>query len=106
MQELPENKSIRCIKGPLKEQALRVASAVNEEEFLDKLHGSRQYIEQVEKLFVSSQHDRAYRLDFANVTQKRTASIIEYYANWLYVGKAANITNLDRNEAAKDQFIK
>ena len=71
MQELTENEFIRCIKGSLKGQALRVATAVNEEEFLDKLHGDRHYIEKLEKLFISSQQDRAYRLDFANVALER-----------------------------------
>ena len=69
MQELTENEFVGCIKGSLVGQALRVASGVNEDEFLDKLHGDRQYSEKLEKLFISSQQDRVYRLDFANVTQ-------------------------------------
>ena len=58
MQQLTNNEFVRCIKESLKEQALRVASAVDEEEFLDKLHGDRHYIKRLEKLFPSSQQYR------------------------------------------------
>ena len=75
MQQLTNNEFVRCIKGSLKEQALRVASSVDEEEFLDIIHGDRGYIEKLEKLFISSQQDRSYRLDFANVRQKQHETI-------------------------------
>ena len=106
MQQLTNNEFVRCIKGSLKDQALRVASSVDEEEFIDKLHGDRGYIEKLEKLFISSQQGRSYRLDFANVRQKQHETITEFYANLLYLAKAAKVANVDKSDVAKDQFVK
>ena len=38
--------------------------------------------------------------------QKQHETITEFYANLLYIAKAAKVTNVDKSEAAKDQFIK
>ena len=52
---LNEDKFIKLLKSLLAGQALRVASAINENDFIGKLNGSRDYIESLEKLFVSAQ---------------------------------------------------
>ena len=70
-------------------QALRVASAISANDFLGKLHGSREYIESLEQLFVSAQQNRTFRLVFVNLKQKHNESILEFYANLLYLAKAA-----------------
>ena len=76
LQGLNEDEFIKLFKSSLASQALRVASAVNENDFLGKLNGSRDYIESLEKLFVSAQQNRTFRLDFANLKQKRNESIL------------------------------
>ena len=105
LQGLNEDEFIKLFKSSLANQALRVASAVNETDFLGKLNGSRDYIESLEKLFVSAQQNRTFRLDFANLKQKRNESILEFYANLLYLAKAAKLTNINGNTACKDKFI-
>ena len=99
------NEFIKPFKSSLAGQALTVASAINENDFLGKLHGSREYIESLEKLFVSAQQNRTFRLDFANLKQKRNEQILEFYTNLLYLVKAAKLTNVNDNVACKDKFI-
>ena len=55
LQDLDNDEFIRTIKCSLTSQVLRVATAVNEEEFLSKRYGSRDYIDKLKKLFVSAQ---------------------------------------------------
>ena len=54
LQGLNEDDFIKLFKSSLCGQALRVASAIDETIFLGKLNGSRDYIESLEKLFVSA----------------------------------------------------
>ena len=105
LQTLNEDEFIKLFKSSLAEQALRVLSAINENDFLGKLYGSREYIESLEKLFVSAQQNRTFRPDFANLTQKRNESILEFYANLLYLPKTAKLTNVNNNVACKEKFI-
>ena len=105
LQTLSEDEFIKTIKSSLTEQALLVASSIDEEQYLGRLSGSRDYIECLEKLFVSSQQTRTFRLDFANLKQRRTESILEFYANLLYLAKSAKFTNVDNNVSCKDKFI-
>jgi len=105
LQNLDNDEYIRTIKCSLTSQALRVASAIDEEEFLSKRYGSRDYIEQLEKLFVSAQQNRTFRLDFANLKQKKQDSILEFYSNLLYLAKSAKMINVNNNTNCKDRFI-
>ena len=105
LQSLSEDEFIRTIKSSLTGQALRVASAIDDDQFLGKYSGSRDYIESLEKLFVSSQQTRTFRLDFANLKQKRAESILELYANLLYLSKAPKFINIDSNLSCKEKFV-
>ena len=105
LQGLNEDDFIKLFKSSLSGQALRVASAIDETSFLGKLNGSRDYIESLEKLFVSAQQNRTFRLDFANLKQKKDQTILEFYANLLYLARSAKITNIDNSVACKDKFI-
>ena len=105
LQSLSEDEFVKTIKSSLTGQALRVASSIDQEQYLGRLNGSRDYIECLEKLFVSSQQTRTFRLDFAILTQRRTESILEFYANLLYLAKSAKFTNVDNNVSCKDTFI-
>ena len=67
LQGLNEDEFIKLFKSSLAGQALRVASVINENDFLGKLNGSREYIKSLEKLFVSAQQNRTFRPDFANL---------------------------------------
>ena len=69
LQGLNEDEFIKLFKSSLSGQALRVASAIDETSFIGKLSGSRDYIESLEKLFVSAQQNRTFRLDFAHLIQ-------------------------------------
>ena len=60
-----------------------MASAINENDFIGKLNGSRDYIESLEKLFVSAQQNRTFRLDFANLKQKKNETIHEFEIDFL-----------------------
>ena len=50
LQNLSENEYIRTIKCSLTGHALRVSSTVDETKYLDKANGSREYIEDLERL--------------------------------------------------------
>ena len=93
------------IKSSLTGQALRVASAIDDDQFLGKYSRSRDYIESLEKLFVSSQQTRTFRLDFANLKQERTEQIFEFHSNLLYLAKAAKFMHVDNNMSCKDKFV-
>ena len=105
LQGLSGDEFIKRFKSSLSSQALRVASAVDEDSFLRKPYGSDEYIENLERLFVSAQQNRTFRLDFANLKQKKDQTILEFYANLLYLAKAAKFTNVNNNVSCKDKFI-
>ena len=105
LQDLDNDEYIRTIKCSLTSQALRVASAIDEEEYLSRRYGSRDYIEKLEKLFISSQQNRSFRLDFANIKQGKQETILQFYSNLLYLAKSAKITNVNHSTACKDRFV-
>ena len=105
LQNLSENEYIRTIKCSLTGHALRVSSTVDDTKYLDKTNGSREYIEGLERLFITGQDARSARLEFNGAKQKRGETILEYFGNLLYLAKSAKYPNIEKNTAVKDKFI-
>ena len=77
-----ENEYIRTIECSLTGHALRVSSTVDETKYLDKANGWREYIEDLERLFITGQDARSARLEFNGAKQKRGETILEYFGNY------------------------
>ena len=77
---------------------------MDETKYLDKVNGPRDFIEELERLFITAQDARSTRLEFDGAKQKRSETILEFYGNLLYLAKSEKYAGIEKNATIKDEF--
>ena len=108
LQNLDDDDFIKTIFASFTSDALKIASTIKVQSFLNRANGSgsEAYIKELERLFVTPQQSRSARIDFVDAKQKKGTSIQEFYGNLLHLAKVSgSIEDPNTSRTVKDRFV-
>lgn len=108
LQNLDEDGFIKTIFASFTSDALKIASTIRGQSFLNRSNGSgsEAYIRELERLFVTPQQSRSAGIDFVNAKQKKGTSIQEFYGNLLHLAKmSGSIDDPNTSRTVKDRVV-